>query len=201
MSKNAATIAEAISLLSDVLVHDTAWEAETETSNSIEYDDLKEETLEFARDMADNLGIINDDLDRVLDLDDEINGEADEIDIADWPAPDYSISSIRDCHDDADDEDEADEPGNGEVDISDTDPVLGPDDNDDDEAEPTDDEKVQLSPDAKVILEEKNAELEKNNEELSDRIEDLIDTVRDVATNIKRLNASAESFIDKDETI
>ena len=194
MSKNAATIAEAISLLSDVLVHDTAWEAETETSNSIEYDDLKEETLEFARDMADNLGIISDDLDRVLDLDDEINGEADDIDMADWPAPDYSISSIRDCHDDADEDDEADEPGNGEVDSSDTDPVLGPDDDDDDEAEPTDDEKVQTLIDNGVLL-------EINNEELSDRIVDLIDTVRDVATNIIRLNASAESFIDKDETI
>ena len=201
MSKNAATIAEAISLLSDVLVHDTAWEAETERVGSSDFDDLKEQAIEFGNLMSDDLSTITDDLDRVLDLDDEINGEADEIDIADWPAPDYSISSIRDCHDDADDEDEADEPGNGEVDSSDTDPVLGPDDDDDDEAEPTDDEKVQLSPDAKVILEEKNAELEKNNEELSDRIEDLIDTVRDVATNIKRLNASAESFIDKDETI
>ena len=43
MSKNAATIAEAISLLSDVLVHDTAWDTETETVNSNEYDDLKEQ--------------------------------------------------------------------------------------------------------------------------------------------------------------
>ena len=45
MSKNAATIAEAISLLSDVLVHDTAWEAETETVNSNEYDELKEQAI------------------------------------------------------------------------------------------------------------------------------------------------------------
>ena len=204
MSKNAATIAEAISLLSDVLVHDTAWEAETETSNSIEYDDLKEETLEFARDMADNLGIINDDLDRVLDLDDEINGEADEIDIADWPAPDYSISSIRDCHDDAEadaeDDDEADEPGNGEVDISDTDPVLGPDDDDD----KNDDEMISHLKNAEQVLldeEERNNKLEKTNEELSDRIEDLIDTIRDVATNIKRMNGSADDFVSEVEDI
>ena len=81
MSKNAATIAEAISLLSDVLVHDTAWEAETETVNSNEYDDLKEQAIEFGSLMSDDLSTITDDLDRVLDLDDEINGEADDIDM------------------------------------------------------------------------------------------------------------------------
>ena len=132
MSKNAATIAEAISLLSDVLVHDTAWEAEKERVGSSDFDDLKEQAIEFGNLVSDDLSTITDELDRVLDLDDEINGEADEIDMADWPAPDYSISSIRDCHDEADEDgdEEADEPGNGEVDISDTDPVLGPDDDD-----------------------------------------------------------------------
>jgi len=190
MSKNAATIAEAISLLSDVLVHDTAWEAETETVNSNEYDELKEQAIEFGNLMSDDLSTITDDLDRVLDLDDEINGEADDIDMADWPAPDYSISSIRDCHDDAD---EADEPGNGEVDSSDTDPVLGPDDDDD----KNDDEAEQVLLDE----EERNNELEKTNEELSDRIEDLIDTLRDVATNIKRMNGSADNFVSEVEDL
>ena len=191
MSKNAATIAEAISLLSDVLVHDTAWEAETETVNSNEYDELKEQAIEFGNLMSDDLSTITDDLDRVLDLDDEINGEADDIDMADWPAPDYSLKTIRDCHDDEDDADD-DEPGNGEVDSSDTDPVLGPDDDDknDDEAE-------------QVLLdeEERNNELEKTNEELSDRIEDLIDTLRDVATNIKRMNGSADNFVSEVEDL
>ena len=191
MSKNAATIAEAISLLSDVLVHDTAWEAETETVNSNEYDELKEQAIEFGNLMSDDLSTITDDLDRVLDLDDEINGEADDIDMADWPAPDYSISSIRDCHDDAD---EADEPGNGEVDSSDTDPVLGPDDDDDDK---NDDEAEQVLLDE----EERNNKLEKTNEELSDRIEDLIDTLRDVATNIKRMNGSADNFVSEVEDL
>ena len=191
MSKNAATIAEAISLLSDVLVHDTAWEAETETVNSNEYDELKEQAIEFGNLMSDDLSTITDDLDRVLDLDDEINGEADDIDMADWPAPDYSISSIRDCHDDAH---EADEPGNGEVDSSDTDPVLGPDDDDDDK---NDDEAEQVLLDE----EERNNELEKTNEELSDRIEDLIDTLRDVATNIKRMNGSADNFVSEVEDL
>ena len=191
MAKNAATIAEAISLLADVLVHDTAWEAETETVNSNEYDELKEQAIEFGNLMSDDLSTITDDLDRGLDLDDEINGEADDIDMADRPASDYSISSIRDCHDDEDDADD-DDPGNGKVDSSDTDPVLGPDDDDknDDEAE-------------QVLLdeEERNNELEKTNEELSDRIEDLIDTLRDVATNIIRMNGSADNFVSEVEDL
>ena len=191
MSKNAATIAEAISLLSDVLVHDTAWDTETETVNSNEYDDLKEQAIEFGNLVSDDLSTITDELDRVLDFDDEINDDVGEIDMTNWPAPDYSLKTIRDCHDDEDD-DEADEPGNGEVDISDTDPVLGPDDDDknDDEAE-------------QVLLdeEERNNEFEKTNEELSDRIEDLIDTLRDVATNIKRMNGSADNFVSEVEDL
>ena len=69
MSKNTANIAQAISLLSDVLSREATCELneDIETEDNDEYDDLKEQALEFGKDVADDLSVISDDLDRVLD--------------------------------------------------------------------------------------------------------------------------------------
>ena len=65
MSKNTAKVAQAISLLSDVLSSEVECELneDTETVDNEEvYDNLKEQALDFGQEIADNLSDINDEL-------------------------------------------------------------------------------------------------------------------------------------------
>ena len=79
MSKNTANIAQAISLLSDVLSREATCELNEDTEiDNDEYDDLKEQALEFGREVADELSVVSDDLDRVLDLDDDTDDAEDD---------------------------------------------------------------------------------------------------------------------------
>ena len=191
MSKNTANIAQAISLLSDVLSREATCELneDIETEDNDEYDDLKEQALEFGKDVADDLSVISDDLDRVLDSDDDDDDDDD-----DWSL-ESPLSKIArgdaDADYDADDADDGDV-GNGEVNISDT-------ESDADDKNDADDE-AKLA-DVAAAAEERIAELEKNKEELGDKIEDLTDTLRGVATQIENLNAAADTFVSEVESL
>ena len=198
MSKNTANIAQAISLLSDVLSREATCELneDIETEDNDEYDDLKEQALEFGKDVADDLSVISDDLDRVLDSDD------DDDDDDDWSL-ESPLSKIArgDADADADagryrddaayDADDGDV-GNGEVNISDT-------ESDADDKNDADDEAKLAA--VAAAAEERIAELEKNKEELGDKIEDLTDTLRGVATQIENLNAAADTFVSEVESL
>ena len=61
MSKNTANIAQAISLLSDVLSREATCELneDIETEDNDEYDDLKEQALEFGREVSDELSYVD----------------------------------------------------------------------------------------------------------------------------------------------
>ena len=185
MSKNTANIAQAISLLSDVLSREATCELneDIETEDNDEYDDLKEQALEFGREVSDELSVISDDLELILDLDDEDDD-------------DNSWNPLEDYDDDVNDEDE-DDLGNGDVDITNTESDDDGDADDDDESEPTDAAKVQMLMVDGAILEEKNAELEKNKLELSDMVEDITDTLRGVVTLIESLESTADAFVNE----
>ena len=187
MSNNTAKVAQAISLLSDVLSREVADDSndDRDTLDNDEYDDLKEQALEFGREVVDELNTISADLDGVLDLEDDDDDDDDSA----W-------NPLENYDDDEDDEDEAKaDLGNGDVDISDTD--TDDEATDDDESEPTDAEKVQMLMVDGAILEEKIAELEKNNLELSDKVEDLTDTIRGAGTLIESLESTADAFVNE----
>ena len=196
MSKNTASLAQAISLMSDVLSREV-FESESNDikdiiDNEEPYDDLKEQVLDFGQEIADGLNDISNELDQALD-----QAESDADDGNAWtsfegydPAADEIVPL-----DDDDEVDEA-ESGNGEVDISETESGAN-----DAESEPTDDEKAQTLILDVAILEKKNAELEKNKEELGDKIEDLIDTIRTSAAQIENLNATADAFVSEVESL
>ena len=81
MSKNTANIAQAISLLSDVLsreaVADETIEDDPFDGDGDEFDDLKHQALEFGQEVADDLGTISDELERTLEaseFDDDDDG-------------------------------------------------------------------------------------------------------------------------------
>ena len=192
MSKNTANIAQAISLLSDVLSREATCELNEDTEiDNDEYDDLKEQTLEFGQEVADELDAISVELSRVVDT--ENDTDADDDDHAWNPLEDYDDLLPADVDDDA--TTDASEPGNGDVDITNTEST------DDAESEPTDAEKVQtLTADA-AILQEKADSLEKSNEELSDKVEDLTDTVRGIATLIESLESTADAFVSEVENL
>ena len=191
MSKNTAKVAQAISLLSDVLTSEVEFELneDTETVDD-EYDELKEQALDFSKDLAADLSIINDDLDRILDS----VGDAD-VEDGDWnPLVDYEDDDAGTDDDEAADAftgtDVADaeaEDGSGEVDISDTEDAAAA--------------AGAPASAGTAVLFENNAALEKNNEELTDKIEDLTDSIRAVATQIENLHAAADTFVSEVEAL
>ena len=213
MSKNTAKVAQAISLLSDVLSSEVESELneDTETVDNDEYDELKEQAIDFSKDLADDLSIISDDLERILDS----ASDADAANVGDWDC----LADYED--DDVDVIDNEAEPGNGEVDISDRgetdEPACAADD-------PLDGRMIDhvgtaveysapaatvgeelergvAAHQAAAVLSEKNAELEKNNEELTDKIEDFTDTLRAVATQIENLHTAADTFVNEVESL
>ena len=196
MSKNTANIAQAISLLSDVLSREAADDLNDDKDiidDEELYDDLKEQTLQFGQEVADELDAISVELSRVLDT--ENDTDADDDDHAWNPLEDYDDLLPADVDDDA--TTDASEPGNGDVDIT----ITNTESTDDAESEPTDAEKVQtLTVDA-AILQEKADGLEKSNEELSDKVEDLTDTVRGIATLIESLESTADAFVSEVENL
>ena len=201
MSKNTANIAQAISLLSDVLSREVADDSVDATNIIAEeelYDDLKEQALEFGQEVADELDTISADLDRVLESDDDDDDESDDDDST-WG----SLEDLEPYEDDEDENDAIDnatDPGNGDVDITNTESAAA-DDTDDDESEPTDAEKVQMLTVDGAILQEKADDLEKSNEELSDKVEELTDTLRGIATLIESLESTADAFVSEVESL
>lgn len=200
MSKNTVKVAQAISLLSDVLSSEAECELneDTETVDD-EYDDLKEQALDFSKDLADELTILSDDLERILDPTND-----DDADASDWkPLADYedddqtgTMDAEAGTEDDAaGTEDVEADVGNGEVDISD----VAADDAD--ESEPTATAGEVAAHQATAVLSEKNAELEKNNEELNDKLEDLTDTIRGWRWQIENLQAVADTFVSEVENL
>ena len=164
-------IAEAISLLSDVLSKevDTGSQfADEDDSVSVEdHDDLKGLAEDFATDTQISLEEVQGELQALVDAGD------DDIDYA-WDSEDDT--------DDEDDEDseEPDDPGNGEVDISDT---------EDDDTEPTDGEKIDM-------LVAAGAELEEKIDEQDQTIEDFKNTIRSVLDNVDTLIDATHTFND-----
>jgi len=183
MSKNTVKVAQAISLLSDVLSSEAECELneDTETVDD-EYDELKEQALDFSKDLADELSTLNDDLERILD---PANADA-----SDWkPLADYEDDDQTGTMDVEVDV------GNGEVDISDVAAAAA------DESEPTATAGEVAAHQATAVLFVKNAELEKNNEELNDKIEDLTDTIRGWRWQIENLQAVADTFVSEVENL
>ena len=171
-------IAEAISLLSDVLSKevDTGSQfADEDDSVSVEdHDDLKGIAEDFATDTQISLEEVQGELQAIVDAGD------DDIDYA-WDSEDDT--------DDEDDEDseEPDDPHNGEftvatvkVDISDT---------EDDDTEPTDGEKIDM-------LVAAGAELEEKIDEQDQTIEDFKNTIRSVLDNVDTLIDATHTFND-----
>ena len=189
MSKNTVKVAQAISLLSDVLSSEAECElnedTETVDDECDEYDELIEQALDFSKDIADELSILNDDLERILDP-----ANDDEADASDWkPLADYEDDDQTGTIDVEVDV------GNGEVDISDVAAA------DADESEPTATAGEAAAHQAAADLFGKNAELEKNNEELNDKIEDLADTIRGWRWKIENLHAVADTFVSEVENL
>ena len=216
MSKNTAKVAQAISLLSDVLSGEVESELNevTETVDTDEYDELKEQAIDFSTEVADDLSIISDDLERILDS----ASDADVANDIDWLA-DYEDDDV----DVIDNEPEPDT-GNGEVDISDR---IDYETGADEAADPLDGRMLDyvgtavgvphdgkhaappmsVSADQHVarsvlaVLSEKNAKLEKNNKELTDKIEDLTCSLRAVAAQIENLHTAADTFVNEVESL
>lgn len=193
MSKNTVKVAQAISLLSDVLSSEAECELneDTETVDD-EYDDLKEQALDFSKDLADELTILSDDLERILDPTND-----DDADASDWkPLADYEDDDQTGTMDVEVDV------GNGEVDISD----VAAADADESEEVITAGEVSAHQAAADLFVKNadltvKNNELEKNNEELNDKIEDLTDTIRGWRWQIENLQAVADTFVSEVENL
>ena len=190
MSKSTAKVAQAISLLSDVLSSEVECEVDevTETVDSDEYDELKDQAVTYGEIVDSDLSIISHDLERVLDLAEDIDGESINNDNYSWNVGTGVFAA-------GDDDENIEAPqGNrfGDTDSDDTDTTE-----DDPEAEPTAEEKLDLLAAAGAILEEQNAELEKKNEELTDKIEDLTDTIRAASALIESLTALTDTFVNE----
>ena len=183
MSKNTAKVAQAISLLSDVLSSEVECELneDTETEDTYEYDELKDQAVVYGEIVDSDLSVISHDLERVLDLAEDIDGDSIGNDNYSWNVGNSTFT--------AGDDDESNE------ETADNDTDTTEDTEDEPKAEPTADEKLDLLAAAGAILEEKNVELEKNNGELTDKIEDLTDTIRGVSALIDSLSAATDTFV------
>jgi len=176
MSNNTANIAQAISLLSDVLSREAVADETIEDNpfdgdDGDEFDDLKHQALEFGQEVADGLGTISDELDRTL--------EASEFDDDD-----------DDWDDDEDDDSEADD---ADEDQSDT---TSDDSTDDEASTPSADGTEEVE-----TLQKTSAALEKSNEELTDKVESLTETLQHIDTLIDDLSTSAKEFVNEVETL
>lgn len=200
MSKNTVKVAQAISLLSDVLSSEAECELneDTETVDD-EYDDLKEQALDFSKDLADELTILSDDLERILDPTND-----DDADASDWkPLADYEDddqTGTMDVEagtedDDAGTDDVEADVCKGKVDIS----AVAAAGVGESEEVITAGEAAAHQTAADLFV--KNAELEKNNEELNDKIEDLTDTIRGWRWQIENLQAVADTFVSEVENL
>ena len=200
MSKNTVKVAQAISLLSDVLSSEAECELneDTETVDD-EYDDLKEQALDFSKDLADELTILSDDLERILDP-----ANDDDADASDWkPLADYEDddqTGTMDVEagtedDDAGTDDVEADVCKGKVDIS----AVAAAGVGESEEVITAGEAAAHQTAADLFV--KNAELEKNNEELNDKIEDLTDTIRGWRWQIENLQAVADTFVSEVENL
>ena len=200
MSKNTVKVAQAISLLSDVLSSEAECELneDTETVDD-EYDELKEQALDFSKDLADELTILSDDLERILDP-----TNADDADASDWkPLADYEDddqTGTMDVEagtedDDAGTDDVEADVCKGKVDIS----AVAAAGVGESEEVITAGEAAAHQTAADLFV--KNAELEKNNEELNDKIEDLTDTIRGWRWQIENLQAVADTFVSEVENL
>ena len=162
-------IAEAISLLSDVLSKEVATtqhfdEDSDEFVPAEDHDDLKSLAEDFATDTQISLEEVQGELHALVDVDDD-----EDIDYA-WDSDE----------DEEDDSDEPDDPGNGEVDISDAEA---------DDTEPTDGEKIDM-------LVAAGAELEEKIDEQEQTIEDFKNTIRSVLDNVNTLILATHTFND-----
>ena len=200
MSKNTVKVAQAISLLSDVLSSEAECELneDTETVDD-EYDDLKEQALDFSKDLADELTILSDDLERILDPTND-----DDADASDWkPLADYEDddqTGTMDVEagtedDDAGTDDVEADVCKGKVDIS----AVAAAGVGGSEEVITAGEAAAHQTAADLFV--KNAELEKNNEELNDKLEDLTDTIRGWRWQIENLQAVADTFVSEVENL
>lgn len=200
MSKNTVKVAQAISLLSDVLSSEAECELneDTETVDD-EYDDLKEQALDFSKDLADELTILSDDLERILDPTND-----DDADASDWkPLADYEDddqTGTMDVEagtedDDAGTDDVEADVCKGKVDIS----AVAAAGVGESEEVITAGEAAAHQTAADLFV--KNAELEKNNEELNDKLEDLTDTIRGWRWQIENLQAVADTFVSEVENL
>ena len=207
MSKNTVKVAQAISLLSDVLSSEAECELneDTETVDD-EYDDLKEQALDFSKDLADELTILSDDLERILDPTND-----DDADASDWkPLADYEDddqTGTMDVEagtedDDAGTDDVEADVCKGKVDIS----AVAAAGVGESEEVITAGEAAAHQTAADLFVKNadltvKNNELEKNNEELNDKIEDLTDTIRGWRWQIENLQAVADTFVSEVENL
>ena len=155
-------IAEAISLLSDVLSTEVAeanhfLEDEEEMVSSDVYEEAKETARTFVIDQVDVLETVKHEIE-------------DEVGSSEWPNTGWEIE------DDDDEEEDDDDVGNGTV-------VVGDDSEDSNEeeaetpAEPTDEEKVNALTTANEELADQIAELEAEKEGLTQTLKSALDSV------------------------
>ena len=175
-------IAEAISLLSDVLSKEVATSShfvdEDDSVSAEDHDDLKTLAEDFATDAQVSLEEAQGELQAIVDPDDD-----EDSDMYSW----NPLEGSDEDDDDWDDDDEDDDPGNGEVDLTGDDDVDPADD--DDETEPTDEVKIDM-------LTLAGAELEEKIEEQEQTIEELKNTMSTVLDNVNTLLEATQTFND-----
>lgn len=181
-------IAEAISLLSDVLSKEvdtgSQFADEDDSVSADDHDDLKSLAEDFATDAQISLEEVQVELQAIVDPDDE-----EDSDMYSWnPLEGSDEDDDDDYFDDNDEDDDADDdPGNGEVDLTGDDDVDPADD--DDETEPTDEVKIDM-------LTLAGAELEEKIEDQEQTIEDLKNTMSSVLDNVNTLLEATQTFND-----
>ena len=175
-------LAEAISLLSDVLSKEVATSShfvdEDDSVSAEDHDDLKTLAEDFATDAQVSLEEAQGELQAIVDPDDD-----EDSDMYSW----NPLEGSDEDDDDWDDDDEDDDPGNGEVDLTGDDDVDPADD--DDETEPTDEVKIDM-------LTLAGAELEEKIEDQEQTIEDLKNTMSSVLDNVNTLLEATQTFND-----
>ena len=166
MATTTTKVAEAISLLSDVLSKEVASSQHSlddsdDTVSSEEHDDLKSLAEDFATDTQESLEGLQNELEAIVDSDDD-----------DDEAVDYW------SYDEDDEDDDDDESDDGEVDIAGVPGEREPDDPaDDDETEPTDEVKIDMLTLAGAELEEKIEVHEQTIEDLKNTMSSVLDSV------------------------
>ena len=179
-----AKVAEAISLLSDVLSAEVAAsqhfldedETEEETVAIEDHEELKNLANDFAGENYDGLEEVQSDLQSAIGHDDDSANQY-------W-------SYDEEDEDEEDDDEAPDDPGNGDVHVPATDDTATA--GSDDESEPTDEEKIKSLMKAGEELQDQIDEHEQTIEDLKTSIRSALDTVNDLVT-------AAETFRDQGE--